>query len=191
MEKEKSRYPGQPRDEITKITIYKHFMSITPVLFGMLLVALILIAAVVYLNNNTYIFEQYVGGGIVGLVGFLSLLFILLLILATIWIWRRNKIIITTNHIVDIDQIGLFNRTISTLHLDEIQDISAKVSGPLQTILKYGTIIVQTAGERENFVFDFVPRPYELENYILDCRKSVKNHKNETSKDLVEAKNFE
>ena len=39
-------------------------------------------------------------------------------------------------------------------------------------MLKYGTIIIQTAGERENFVFDFVPNPYELEQYILEARKS-------------------
>lgn len=172
---EKVRYPGQPSDEATRRVVYKHFMSISPVLFALLLVIMAVIGAMVGYSNNQDQFDQVIGGGIVAFIGLLLLVFIGLLALGTIWIWRRNKIIITTNHIVDIDQVGLFNRTISTLHLDEIQDISAKINGPLQTVLKFGTIIIQTAGERENFVFDFVPNPYELENYILDVRKG--NHK--------------
>jgi hypothetical protein len=37
-------------------------------------------------------------------------------------------------------------------------------------MLGYGTLIIQTAGERENFVFDYVPDPYKLENYIIELR---------------------
>lgn len=178
MEDNQSTYPGQPSDEITQMVVHKHIMSISPVLFGMFLVFLAVLGLVVFYNNNQYVFEQFATGGLIGLAVFLMLCFIFLLVLGTIWIWRRNKIIITTNHIVDIDQIGFFNKTVSTLHLDEIQDVSAKISGPVQTFMKYGTIIIQTAGERENFVFDYVPNPLELENFILDARKkSVKTNK--------------
>lgn len=176
MEKKQSTYPGQPSDEITQMVVYKHLMSISPILLGLILVMFCVMGLIIFYNNNQSMFEQFVSSSLISLVGFLLLAFIGLLILGTIWIWRRNKIIITTHHIVDIDQIGLFNRSISTLHLDEIQDISAKINGPLQTIMKFGTIIIQTAGERENFIFDYVPNPYELENYILDTRKkNVKN----------------
>lgn len=178
MEKKQSTYPGQPSDEITQMVVFKHIMSISPVLLGMILVMLCVFGLIIFYNNNQSMFEQFASSSIISLVGFLVLAFIGLLILGTIWIWRRNKIIITTNHIVDIDQIGLFNRSVSTLHLDEIQDISAKINGPVQTALKYGTIIIQTAGERENFIFDYVPNPYQLENYILDARKkNVKDNK--------------
>ncbi len=49
--------------------------------------------------------------------------------------------------------------------------MSAKVRGPLQTIIGYGDIDVQTAGEDHNFSFDYVPSPYELENYVLEMHK--------------------
>jgi len=173
MEDKQSTYPGQPSDEITQLVVHKHIMSISPVLFGMFLVILAVLGLVVFYNGNQYVFEQFANAGQISIIGFLMICFIFLLVLGTIWIWRRNKIIITTNHIVDIDQIGLFNKTVSTLHLDEIQDISAKINGPIQTMMKFGTIIIQTAGERENFVFDYVPSPLELENFILDARKKV------------------
>lgn len=174
---EESKYPGQPRDEITQRVIYKHVMAVAPILFALMLVIVIILGVFVFYNGNTNYFDQFLGQAIVSLIGFLILAFIILLMLGTVWIWRRNKVIITDHHIVDIDQIGLFNRTVSTLRLDEIQDISAKINGPLQNMLKYGTIIIQTAGERENFVFDFVPNPYELERYILEARKGhhIKN----------------
>jgi hypothetical protein len=85
--------------------------------------------------------------------------------------------VITNKHVVDVDQIGLFNREVSTLRLEEIQDVSAKVNGPLQTMLGYGTLIIQTAGERENFVFDYVPEPYKLENYIIELRSKYYGNK--------------
>lgn len=171
MEDRLVRYPGQPTDEITQRVIYKHFFSVAPIMLGMSFVLAAAIAAEIYLsiyaNNSNFIVPGYV----VSMVGFFILLLIFLLIVGTIWVWKRNRVIITNNHIVDVEQLGVFNKVVSTLRLDEIQDVSASVSGPTQTLFKFGTVIIQTAGERDNFVFDYVPNPYELEQYILDMRK--------------------
>ena len=169
------RYPGQPSDEVTRKVVYKHVMAIAPIIFGLVLVVLAFIVAVVYYNSNESTFENILSPGLVSVIGFLVLMIISLLVLGSLWIWRRNKIVVTDFHLVDIDQIGLFNTAVSTLHLNEIQDITAKINGPIQHIFRYGTIIVQTAGERENFIFDFVPFPYDLERYILDLRKGGNN----------------
>lgn len=165
-------YPGQPQDEITQRVVYKHIMSIAPILIAMILVLLAALAGIIAYNANSTQLEETVPQWAISLIGFGLLVFIFFLVIGTIWIWRRNKIIITNQHIVDIDQIGLFNQTVSTLRLEEIQDISASIKGPMQTFFQYGTIIVQTAGERANFVFDYVPNPYELEHYILQTRKT-------------------
>jgi membrane protein YdbS with pleckstrin-like domain len=171
MEDRLVKYPGQPSDEITQRVVYKHFFSIAPVMLGMSLVLAAAIAAEIYLsvysNSDNFFIPSY----IVSIVGFIILLGIFVMILGTIWIWKRNRIIITNNHIVDVEQLGVFNRIVSTLRLDEIQDVSASIKGPSQVLFKFGTVIIQTAGERENFVFDYISNPYELEQYILDMRK--------------------
>jgi membrane protein YdbS with pleckstrin-like domain len=146
-------------------------MAIAPILIAMVLVLIAALVGVIFYNQNSSQLSQYIPQWTISLIGFGLLAFIFFLVLGTIWIWRRNKVIITNQHIVDVDQIGLFNQTVSTLRLEEIQDISASIKGPMQTLFRYGTIIVQTAGERPNFVFDYVPNPYEIEHYILEIRK--------------------
>lgn len=165
-------YPGQAEGEITQTIVYKHFMAVAPIFAAMFIVALVAIAGVVlYSQYNSSLPDGNPYSTLISIAGFLVFATIVLLCIATFWIWRRNKIIITNQHIVDVDQLGLFNRKIAALRLTEIQDISASVRGPMQIVLKYGTIIIQTAGERENFVFDFVPNPYELVHYIIETRK--------------------
>jgi membrane protein YdbS with pleckstrin-like domain len=169
MENENS-YPGQAHEEVTQRVIYKHIMAIAPILFGMLLLCVFFIIAIIYINLNVEKVEQFIPPILVTLIGFVVIAVIVMLTVGTFWIWKRNKVVITNKHVVDVDQIGLFNREVSTLRLEEIQDVSAKINGPLQTMLGYGTLIIQTAGERENFVFDYVPDPYKLENYIIELR---------------------
>ena len=164
-------YPGQPSTEITQRVVYKHIMAIAPILIAMVLVLLAALGGIIYYNQNSVSLSANIPQWAVSLIGFGLLAFIFFLVIGTFWIWRRNKVVVTNQHIVDIDQIGLFNHTVSTLRLEEIQDISASVKGPVQTFFQYGTLIIQTAGERENFVFDYVPNPYELEHYILEVRK--------------------
>lgn len=170
-ESNKTIYPGQPNDEITQRVIFKHLISIAPFIFSIFILGIVGIVGVFYLGQNLDETTKYVPIWIINLGGFLFMAMLVFLFFGVIWVWRNNKIVITNEHIVDIDQMGIFNRKVSTLRLVEIQDISASVKGPIQTIFQYGTIIVQTAGERENFLFDYVPNPYELEHYILEIRK--------------------
>ncbi len=174
MEQKKSQsimYPGQPTDEITQRVVYKHIISIMPFMFVVLVMGIVGIIAAYYLQANpevtTYIPEIFISLG-----SLLYMIVLIFLFVGVLWIWRRNKVVITNEHIVDVDQLGLFNRRVSTLRLGEIQDLSADVHGPTQTIFQYGTLHIQTAGERENFAFDYVPHPYELEHYILEIRQN-------------------
>ena len=164
-------YPGQPESEITQAVVYKHYMAIAPIVLGIALISLAAIVASFFYNQYAQTLPVNLPDWAVNLAGFLAIAMVLFLSMGTFWIWRRNKVVITNQHIVDIDQIGVFNRTVSTLRLEEIQDIKASVRGPIQTILKFGTIVIHTAGNRENFVFDYMPKPYELEHFILQTRK--------------------
>lgn len=101
-------YPGQPQDEITQRVVYKHIMSIAPILIAMILVLLAALAGIIAYNANSTQLEETIPQWAISFIGFGLLVFIFFLVIGTIWIWRRNKIIITNQHIVDIDQIGLF-----------------------------------------------------------------------------------
>jgi len=73
---------------------------------------------------------------------------------------------ITDSRIINIEQKALFAREASELDIDRIQDVTAEVRGILPTIFGYGDIYIQTAGEKERFVFRTVQHPYEMVKII-------------------------
>lgn len=81
--------------------------------------------------------------------------------------------VITDRRIVDIRQNGFFRREISELYLREVQDVNAKVLGFFPTVLHFGEVIIQTAGEIDNFIFHGVPHPYQISKTIVDLHESV------------------
>lgn len=75
--------------------------------------------------------------------------------------------IITNERILNIEQLGLFNRTASELHLTSIQDITSEIKGFLHTMFNYGSVYIQTAGETTRFNFKNIPHPDKVKDDIL------------------------
>ena len=103
----------------------------------------------------------------------LSAIYLMVVVLVTFIFWMDYYLdvwIITSERIIDIEQKGLFNREISEFTLDKVQDITVKVPNMLATFLKYGDVIIQTAGE-SSFEIKQIPNFYEAKNLILDYSK--------------------
>ncbi len=160
-------YSGINEEGEVQRVVYKHIIAIAPFIFVVSILTILNLVGVYYVAR----YQPSLGGVLpavsAGLISIVLFLLIALFAAAIIWIWRSNKVVITDECIIDIDQVGLFKKTVSTLNFSNVQDISTQISGPMQTLLKYGTIIVQTAGERENFHFDYIPNPDEVRDYIL------------------------
>ena len=88
--------------------------------------------------------------------------------------------IVTDRRIVNIEQKGLFSRIVSELELENIQDITTDVKGIIPTFLNYGNLYVQTAAEKERFIFRHIPDPYEVKDIIMSLqKKSEEREENE------------
>ena len=81
--------------------------------------------------------------------------------------------IITDERIVNIEQLGLFNRVISEQSLLRVQDVTSEVKGIFPTFLDYGHVFVQTAGEKERFVFAQVPSPDLVKKVVLQANEEA------------------
>ncbi|MFC1639080.1 PH domain-containing protein [Patescibacteria group bacterium] len=75
--------------------------------------------------------------------------------------------IVTNDRILNVEQDGLFDRTVSELDLAKVQDVTSEVKGVLPFAFGYGTVYVQTAGEKERFIFEQVPKPEEVRKRLL------------------------
>jgi len=62
------------------------------------------------------------------------------------YIWYFNVFIITNERIIDLEQKGFFNKTVSEAVVEKIIDLSYSVKGLWQTILKLGTLKIQAEG---------------------------------------------
>ena len=90
-----------------------------------------------------------------------------------IWIdYYFDVWIVTNERIVNIEQKGLFSRGVSELELENIQDITVEVKGIIPTFLNYGNLYVQTAAEKERFIFRNVPNPYAIKDLVMNLQKS-------------------
>lgn len=74
---------------------------------------------------------------------------------------------VTQRRIIDTEQRGFFSREVSSFRLDRIQDVTTEVSGIIPTLLDYGVVHVQTAGENRRFTLPDAPHPAELKEYVL------------------------
>jgi hypothetical protein len=80
--------------------------------------------------------------------------------------------ILTDRRLLDIDQHGLFGRTVSELRLYRTQDVTAQVKGMLHSLLDYGDVFVQTAGEIERFKFEDISHPNHVAKLILEMSEA-------------------
>ena len=106
--------------------------------------------------------------------------------LALLWMfffimWTNHHLdawIITNKRIVDIEQIGLFNREVTSFRFDKIQDVTVETRGILATMLKFGTLHVQTAGENQEIAMSHISNPDNVKEIIMRQQISVVNSKN-------------
>lgn len=90
--------------------------------------------------------------------------------------------VITNDRLLDIEQGGIFARTVSEMDLYKIQDATSEVKGILATIFGYGTIHIQTAGEEKRFELKQIPNPHELRKIIMDMAEEDRKYHNENNK---------
>jgi uncharacterized membrane protein YdbT with pleckstrin-like domain len=76
--------------------------------------------------------------------------------------------ILTSKRVLNIEQTGLFARTVSELRLYRIQDVTSTVNGFIHTVLDYGNVEIQTAGEKTHFTFEQIPHPTRVSKSILE-----------------------
>jgi uncharacterized membrane protein YdbT with pleckstrin-like domain len=82
--------------------------------------------------------------------------------------------VITNLRLVDIEQHSLFNRKSSTLQLENIEDITVHINGFFESIIGYGKLSVQTAGNIPEFIINDIPLPEDAKQVIISAQYQSK-----------------
>ncbi len=116
---------------------------------------------------------SYFFGGLAG--GFV----LALIVFSPSWIsWFYSVFIVTDQRLIQITQKGLFHRSVVDLSLSQIQMVNYEVAGIQQTLLGFGTIMMQTyVGD---LVIHDIHHPAKIQKKILNVLReqgiAIKNY---------------
>lgn len=92
--------------------------------------------------------------------------------------WYWNAFVITTRRVIDIDQKGFFSRTVSEAPYERVQDVSFTIHGVVSTLLRFGTIVIQTAGTHVNLELTRVRNPKDVHHLITETASALQAESN-------------
>ena len=94
---------------------------------------------------------------------FMSIVIWYLLVIALVYekfiSWFYHVFIVTDERIIDIDFSNLIYKNISSTKIENIEDVTYSVSGVLPSLLNFGMVFIQTAGEVTLFEIFNTPHP--------------------------------
>jgi len=82
--------------------------------------------------------------------------------------YQLDRWFVTDHRLIDVDQKSLFDRRVSSLHFDDIQDVTVSVSGVVASLVGFGLVRVQTAGTDHEFELKMAANPERARDILLE-----------------------
>ena len=156
-------FDGQRSGETVQFVFRRHIATMKNGLIWLIVMVVLGIVPLFVWQGQVvmfWIFLGCVGLGLLGL-GYTYLL------------WYFSMYIVTDERIRQINQKGIFTKTMVDLKLDKIQSISYGVTGFFGGMLNYGTILIQTAAG--DLTISMVPNPENVYNELQNISKKEEN----------------
>lgn len=175
------------QDANTKVVaiVHRHPFGIL-VIYLQMFVGLAAAGLLIYLLMPSLVNREDNPGAyvLVGVVMLILAAFMVVVMLVATVIYRQSKLIMTDKDITEVTQEGLFNRRIAQLNVSNIEDATADRRGVFQTLLNFGILNIETAGETDNFYFHYCPEPDKYAKVVLQLRENFLSNR---ERDNVEA----
>jgi len=168
-------FRGQKRGEKVLKVLHRHWFNVLSHFFIVFLMIVLILGSYF---ATAYFFDDFSDPNLVNLTSFIRSLFFVFIwfLFFTIWIdYYFDVWIVTNERVINIEQKGLFTRVVSELELEKIQDVTTDVRGIIPTFLNYGHLLIQTAAEKERFVFRNVPDPYAVKDLVMKLQNELEN----------------
>lgn len=153
------------------------------VIWSVSLIILILVTSawLLFAETGSSILAQYrVTGDLRGItltiVGLLDILIVLFAGIST-RIYKRNKIFVTSDRLLQFQVKGLFDEKIQSIDLNGIEDVSSHQKGVPATIFNYGTVTMSTIGDESSYALNIVANPHEVKERVKNVIQAVKHER--------------
>ncbi len=105
------------------------------------------------------------------LFGLFFVIFIVIAMTIQGMLYVNNVIFVTSEKIAQVLYINLFHRKISQLSIGDVQDVTVTQKGVMAHFFNYGVLVIETAGEQENYKFSYIPDPYKHAKMIVGAHE--------------------
>ncbi|HCR42266.1 TPA: hypothetical protein DIV45_02820, partial [Patescibacteria group bacterium] len=177
----KKEFPTQKSDEKIILILRKHWFVLAWPFFKGVTLILIVLFLPLFGKLGFYIFNS----------AFLTFLYLAWVVFWGNYIvyeylnWYRDRFIITTKRVINIDQKSIFRRKVSEIELEHIQDISHEINGVSATTFGFGHVILASAGS-VNIELRDIPQPAEVQDLIVKLVKDATAEPPVTAEELVD-----
>lgn len=161
-------FTGQKQGETILLLLHRHWFDILKQMLVVFFMIIALLASLITLPSYFPIITEIPNYNRIFFFFESTFAMLIWMVFFIIWIdYYLDVWIITNSRVVNIEQKGLFSRQISELELENIQDITTEVKGMIPTFLNYGQVFIQTAAEKERFIFRNIPDPYHTKDVLM------------------------
>jgi uncharacterized membrane protein YdbT with pleckstrin-like domain len=157
------------------IVFRKHWFALFFEFFGLGLLAVTPIA--LHIFGRIFLYNQ-IDSEIMIIFGFFYVLFLSMVWMLGFSLWLDyylDTLVVTNQRVIEIEQRGLFSREISSLNLENIQDVTINTHGIIQTFFKLGDIHVQTSGAQRQVSMHYLAQPEYAKHVIMDLHTQQLN----------------
>lgn len=158
--------------EVILFTFRKHWFVLLVELVPLSLVFVLPFVFYVWIEQSEFSFNGQIlalnlSPDLLLFAGSLWALFLWMKAAASVTHYYLDAWMVTSDHLIDIEQFNLFHRQTSVSRIDRIQDITIETLGFIATLLHFGDIHVQTAGTEREFVMRGIANPKYVREAIL------------------------
>ncbi len=153
-------FENKEEDEKILLLLRRHIITN---FFWVLTTVILLIIPLIFVLLSSYSINPLIFISLPARFAFFFAVFYYLIVLTFALInfinWYFNISLVTDKRIIDINFSELVYKNVSTTRFDLLQDASYNQTGVLRSLFNYGDVLLQTAGEHENFDIRAVPYP--------------------------------
>jgi hypothetical protein len=163
-------------NEVLLLEIRKHIFGLILIYLVGAFVALAILITTVVLASGGFL-EDIGFGSASAFVVFLGFVFSVGIGVVTYingYLYKHNVIFVTSEKIAQVVNITIFHRKVSQLSIGDAQDVTVSQKTFFARAFNYGTLVIETAGEQQNYTFDYVPNPYPASKIIVGSHEQDK-----------------
>lgn len=87
------------------------------------------------------------------------------------YLYQSNVVLVTSEKLAQVLYRTIFDRKISQLSIGDVQDVTVTQVGIFARLFNFGTLVVETAGEQQNYTFTYTPNPYIAAKAIVEAHE--------------------